>query len=60
MKQNGRANLPAPASCMNSDYFRAMDFLKGLRSRQDLCYQRPLTLEKTPPGHRWEKPPVAT
>jgi hypothetical protein len=43
------------ASVMNSQYFRDMGFLKGLRNRQDVWYQRPLSLDDTPPGHRWEK-----
>ena len=43
------------ASILNADYFRQMDFLKGLRNKQDLSYSRDLTLQETPEGHRWEK-----
>ena len=45
--------MTAEASFMNSDYFRDMGFLKGLRDNRDLSYQRPLELDKTPEGHRW-------
>ncbi|GIX30677.1 MAG: hypothetical protein KatS3mg124_1149 [Porticoccaceae bacterium] len=48
--------LTADAAFMNSEYFRGMGFLKGLRDRRDLAYRRPLTLEETPPDHRWEGP----
>lgn len=44
------------ASFMNEDHFRQMGFLKGLRNKQDLGYQRPLSLDDTPPDHRWESP----
>jgi hypothetical protein len=47
--------MVADATIMNSDYLREMGFLKGLRNRQDVSYQRPLSLDDTPPGHRWEK-----
>lgn len=45
--------LNADAGFMNSGYFRDMGFLQGLRNEQDLAYQRPLTLDETPEGHRW-------
>ena len=47
--------LTADASFINSDYFRDMGFLTGLRNKQDVSYQRPLSLEDTPPGHLWPK-----
>lgn len=46
--------LTADASVMNTDYLRDMGFLKGLRTKADLSYQRPLSLDETPAGHRWE------
>lgn len=45
--------LSADAGFMNSSYFRDMGFLQGLRNPQDVAYQRPLTLDETPEGHRW-------
>ncbi len=45
--------LTADAAFMNSDYFRDMGFLKGLRSREDLSYSQNLDLGHTPKGHRW-------
>ena len=48
--------MVADASVMNSDYFREMGFLKGLRNKQDVWYQRPLDHTVTPEGHRWECP----
>jgi hypothetical protein len=45
--------MKADASIIQSDYFLEMGFLKGLRDRQDVSYQRPLTLDDTPDGHRW-------
>lgn len=47
--------MMADASVMNTDYLLDMGFLKGLRNKQDVSYQRPLSLDETPPGHRWEK-----
>jgi hypothetical protein len=41
------------ASVVNAPYFKDMGYLKGLRDKNDASYQRPLTLENTPPGHRW-------
>jgi len=38
---------------MNSSFFRDMGFLKGLRDDADISYQRPLSMESTPIGHRW-------
>ncbi len=49
--------MVADARIMNSDYLREMGFLKGLRNREDVSYQRPLSLDDTPTGHRWEKQP---
>ena len=43
------------ASVGNSEYFRNMDFLRGLRSPSDVSYQRPLLLDQTPAGHRWPR-----
>ena len=48
--------MTADASAIYSDYFRGMGFLKGLRNTQDVSYQRPLSLDETPDGHRWEAP----
>lgn len=48
--------MEGDASIIESDYFRNMGFLKGLRDKGDISYQRPLSLDETPPGHRWEKP----
>lgn len=45
--------LTADANFMNSDYFRDMGFLRGLRDNNDLAYKVPLTLDETPDGHRW-------
>ncbi len=45
--------MKADASIIASDYFLDMGFLKGLRDKQDVSYQRPLTLDDTPAGHRW-------
>ena len=45
--------MQADASIINSDYFRDMGFLKGLRDKQDVAYQRPLSLDVTAEGHRW-------
>ena len=45
--------MTADAAFMNSSYFRDMGFLKGLRTREDVSYQRPLSLDDTPVGHRW-------
>lgn len=36
--------------CMNTDYFRNMQFLQGLRSKEDLAYRRPLSIDETPEG----------
>lgn len=47
--------MQADASIIKSDYFLDMGFLKGLRNTQDVAYQRPLSLDETPSGHRWEK-----
>lgn len=48
--------MTGDASLMNSEYFRDMGFLKGLRDGGDVSYQRPLSLDETPATHRWEKP----
>ena len=45
--------MQADASIIKSDYVLDMGFLKGLRDKQDVSYQRPLSLEDTPAGHRW-------
>jgi len=45
--------MQADASIIQSEYILNMGFLKGLRSREDISYQRPLALDETPPGHRW-------
>ena len=45
--------MQADASIINSQYLLQMGFLKGLRDKQDVSYQRPLALDETPPGHRW-------
>jgi len=42
------------AAIGNAAYFRNMGFLAGLRNKQDVSYQRPLNLDETPPGHRWQ------
>lgn len=47
--------MQGDASIIKSDYVLDMGFLKGLRNKQDVSYQRPLSLDDTPPGHRWEK-----
>jgi hypothetical protein len=41
------------AAFLSSPYFVEMGFLKGLRDKRDVTYQRPLTLQDTPEGHRW-------
>ena len=46
--------MKADASIIKSDYVLDMGFLKGLRDKQDISYQRPMSLDETPPGHRWE------
>ncbi len=46
--------MTGDASFMNSSYFRDMGFLKGLRNKDDVWYQRPLVQGKTPEGHLWE------
>jgi len=48
--------LVGDATIMNSDYLREMGFLRGLPNQNDVSYQRPLTLEDTPEGHRWSNP----
>lgn len=40
-------------SIVGSRIFANMGFLKGLRDEQDISYQRPLSLDETPAGHRW-------
>jgi hypothetical protein len=45
--------MKADASIINSEYLLKMGFLKGLRDKTDVSYQRPLVLDDTPPGHRW-------
>lgn len=45
--------MQGDASMINSEYIRNMGFLKGLRNKQDVAYQRPLSLDETPTGHRW-------
>lgn len=46
--------MTADAAFMNASYFRDMGFLKGLRNKNDVWYQRPLSLGDTPEGHRWD------
>jgi hypothetical protein len=46
--------MTSDAAFMNAPYFRDMGFLKGLRNKNDVWYQRPLTTDETPEGHRWE------
>lgn len=43
--------MKADASIIKSEYVRDMGFLKGLRDKQDVSYQRPLSLNITPDGH---------
>jgi SnoaL-like domain len=45
--------MQGDASILKSPYIAEMGFLKGLRNRQDVSYERPLSLDETPPGHRW-------
>ena len=45
--------IKGDASIVQSPYFVGMGFLKGLRDRNDVTYQRPLSLDQTPDGHRW-------
>jgi hypothetical protein len=45
--------MEADASFLSHPYFLEMGFLNGRRDRHDLSYQRPLTLDETPEGHRW-------
>ena len=47
--------MTADAAFMNTAYFREMGFLKGLRDTNDVWYQRPLNVDETPAGHRWEQ-----
>lgn len=44
--------LMGDASFLNIPYFRDMGFLKGLRDKNDVSYQRPLSLDDVP-GHLW-------
>ena len=45
--------IKGDASIIQSPYVLEMGFLKGLRDRSDVSYQRPLALDETPDGHRW-------
>ena len=44
--------LAGDASFLSLPYFVEMGFVKGMRDKRDVSYQRPLTLEKTP-ADRW-------
>ena len=44
--------MSGDASLLNSDAFNDRGYLKGMRDRRDVSYQRPLTLEETA-GDRW-------
>lgn len=44
--------LSGEASFLTSSYFVEMGFVKGMRDRRDVSYQRPLSLDETP-ADRW-------
>ena len=44
--------MSGDASILDSDAFADRGYLKGMRDRRDVSYQRPLTLEETA-GDRW-------
>ena len=44
--------LEGDASFLNTEYFRKMGFVNGMRDKRDVTYQRPLTLDETP-ADRW-------
>jgi hypothetical protein len=44
--------LAGDASFLSLPYFVEMGFVKGMRDKRDVSYQRPLTLEETP-ADRW-------
>jgi hypothetical protein len=44
--------LVGDATFLSSQYFIDMGFVKGMRDRRDVSYQRPLTLDETP-AQRW-------
>ena len=44
--------LTGDSSAVNTDFFKEMGYLKGMRDKRDVSYQRPLTLEETF-GERW-------
>jgi hypothetical protein len=44
--------LVGDATFLESEYFRQMGFVNGMRDKRDVIYQRPLTLDETP-ADRW-------
>ena len=44
--------LAGDASMLQSQAFKDMGYVKGMRDKRDVVYQRPLTLEETP-ADRW-------
>ncbi len=44
--------LVGDATFLSAEYFVKMGFVKGMRDRRDVSYQRPLTLDETP-ADRW-------
>jgi hypothetical protein len=44
--------LVGDASFLSADYFTKLGFVKGMRDKRDVTYQRPLTLDETP-SDRW-------
>jgi hypothetical protein len=44
--------MAADASFLSLPYFVDMGFVKGMRDKRDVSYQRPLTLDETP-ADRW-------
>jgi hypothetical protein len=44
--------LSGDASILKAPIFIQQGYIKGMRNKHDLCYQRPLTLGETP-ADRW-------
>lgn len=44
--------ISGDASILRAPMFIEQGYIKGMRDRRDLCYQRPLTLDETP-ADRW-------
>ena len=44
--------LTGDASMLSAQVFKEMGYLKGMRDKRDVSYQRPLTLDETP-CERW-------